>query len=130
MRKKESELSVIVKAKDLGSYLFTVMEKSPKKFRFTFVSRIQNLSLDIVENLYRANFVYVKDKEDLIHITQRKDYQRNAYVDLKLLVFLSLAAKEQGCILPRQYEQISIQSTEVTRLLLAWSRSDQNRYKG
>lgn len=130
MRKKESELSVIVKAKDLGSYLFTVMEKSPKKFRFTFVSRIQNLSLDIVENLYRANFVYVRDKEDEVHITQRKDYQRNAYVDLKLLVFLSLAAKEQGCILPRQYEQISIQSTEVTRLLLAWSRSDQNRYKG
>ena len=71
MRKKESELSVIVKAKDLGSYLFTVMEKSPKKFRFTFVSRIQNLSLDIVENLYRANFVYVKDKEDLIHHTAK-----------------------------------------------------------
>ena len=130
MRKKESELSVIVKAKDLGSYIFTVMDKSPKKFRFTFVSRIQNLSLEILDNLYRANFVYVKDKEDSVHITQRKDYQRNAYVALKLLGFLALAAKEQGCILPKQYEQISIKSTEVTRLLLAWSRSDQNRYKG
>ena len=45
MRKKESELSVIVKVKDLGSYIFTVIDKSLKKFRFTFVSRIQNLKL-------------------------------------------------------------------------------------
>ena len=45
MRKKESDLSVIVKVKDLGSYIFTVIDKSLKKFRFTFVSRIQNLKL-------------------------------------------------------------------------------------
>ena len=42
----------------------------------------------------------------------------------------ALMAKEQGGILAKQYEQISIRSTEVIRLLLAWSRSDQNRYKG
>lgn len=130
MRKKESELSVIVKAKDLVGYIFIVTDKSPKKFRFTFVSRLQNLSLHIVENLYRANMVYVQNGTDAIHITKRKEYQKDAYVDLKLLGYIALIAREQGCILPKQYEQISIQSTEVTRLLIAWSRSDQNRYKG
>ena len=47
----EKELTVIVKAKDLCAYIMTITQKSPKQFRFTFVSRLQNLSLDIVENL-------------------------------------------------------------------------------
>ena len=33
----QSELTVIVKAKDLASYVITVTDKSPKRFRFTLV---------------------------------------------------------------------------------------------
>ena len=50
-----NELSVVTKAKDLCNYLITVTEKSPKKFRFVFVNRMQNLALDIIENIYMAN---------------------------------------------------------------------------
>ena len=129
-KREESELLVIVKAKDLGNYIFTVTDKSPKKFRFSLISRMQNLALSAVENLYRANMVYVKDKTAADKIELRKKYQREAYVDLKMLGYIALMAKEQGGILAKQYEQISIQSTEVIRLLLSWSRSDQNRYGG
>ncbi|MCI9489812.1 MAG: four helix bundle protein [Dorea sp.] len=129
-KRKDSELLVIVKAKDLGNYVFTVTDKSPKKFRFSLISRMQNLALSAVENLYRANMVYVKDKTAADKIELRKKYQREAYVDLKMLGYIALMAKEQGGILAKQYEQISIQSTEVIRLLLSWSRSDQNRYGG
>ncbi len=129
-KREESELLVIVKAKDLGNYIFTITDKSPKKFRFSLISRLQNLALSIIENLYRANMVFVKDSKAADKIEARKKYQREAYVDLKLLSYIALMAKEQGGILAKQYEQISIQSTEVIRLLLAWSRSDQNRYKG
>ena len=55
MQKKQSELTVIMKTKDLCTYVMTVTQKSPKQYRYTFVSRLQNLSLDIIENLYRAN---------------------------------------------------------------------------
>ena len=129
-KRKDSELLVIIKAKDLGNYVFTVTDKSPKKFRFSLISRMQNLALSAVENLYRANMVYVKDKTAADKIELRKKYQREAYVDLKMLGYIALMAKEQGGILAKQYEQISIQSTEVIRLLLSWSRSDQNRYGG
>ena len=129
-KRKDSELLVIVKAKDLGNYVFTVTDKSPKKFRFSLISRLQNLALSMIENLYRANMVFVKDSKAIDKIEVRKKYQREAYVDLKLLGYMALMAKEQGGILAKQYEQISIRSTEVIRLLLAWSRSDQNRYKG
>ena len=56
----QSELAVITKAKDLCSYVMTVTDKSPKRFRFTLVAKLQNYALDIIENLYRANEVFVK----------------------------------------------------------------------
>lgn len=130
MKKRESELYVITKSKDLGNYIFLITEKSPKKFRFTLISRLQNLILSVVENLYRANMIFIKNSNDNKRIAQRKQYQKNAYVDLKVLNYIAWMAREQGCILPKQYEQISIQSSEVIRLLIAWSQSDQNRYKG
>ena len=46
----QSDLIVITKAKELCAYVMTVTQKSPKHFRFTFVTRMQNLSLDVVEN--------------------------------------------------------------------------------
>ena len=45
--------------RDLGNYIYTITDKSPKKFRFTLVSKLQNLSIDVIENLYRANSVYL-----------------------------------------------------------------------
>ena len=59
MEHKQSELTVITKAKDLCSYIMTVTQKSPKQFRFTFTSRLQNLSLNIIEALYCANDTFV-----------------------------------------------------------------------
>ena len=63
--KQPSELTVITKSKDLCSYIMTVTQKSPKHFRYTFVNRLQNLSLDIVEKLIRANEIYVVKHERL-----------------------------------------------------------------
>ena len=45
----QSELMVITKAKGLCGYVLTVTEKSPKRFRFTLVSQMQKLALDITE---------------------------------------------------------------------------------
>ena len=63
MEKKQSELTVIMKAKDLCSYIMTVTQKSPKHFRFTFVTRLQNFSLDIIEHIYRANSVFIRNSD-------------------------------------------------------------------
>ena len=52
MERKQSELQVITKAKDLCSYVMTVTQKSSKHFRYTFVSRLQNLTLSVIEDLY------------------------------------------------------------------------------
>lgn len=59
MSAQQSELSVIVKAKDLCSYIMTITEKSPKRFRFTLVSKLQTYALNTIENLYRSNEVFM-----------------------------------------------------------------------
>ena len=50
MEHMQSELTVITRAKDLCSYIMAVTQKSPRQFRFTFTSRLQNLSLDVIES--------------------------------------------------------------------------------
>ena len=56
---KQGDLSVITKAKEVCSYILTITDKSPKGFRFTLVSRLQNYSLTIIENFILANEIYV-----------------------------------------------------------------------
>lgn len=126
MERKQSELTVITKAKDLCSYIMTVTQKSPKQFRFTFTSRIQNLTLDIIEKLYRANDIFVT-RDNIAAQRERLELQRQALTDLKLLSYFSLLAFEQNCILSKQYEQISRQATECQSLLGAWISSDRKR---
>lgn len=74
MEHKQSKLTVITKAKDLCSYVMTVTQKSPKQFRFTFTSRLQNLSLNVVESLYRANDTFVT-KENPSSREKRLEFQ-------------------------------------------------------
>ncbi len=126
MQKRQSELTVIIKSKDLCSYIMTITQKSPKHFRYTFVSRLQNLALSIIENLYRANDVFVS-KGDLNSIAERLNFQRKAMTDIKILCYFSMLAMEQGCILQKQFEQISKLGTEAQNLLGAWMNSDRKR---
>ncbi len=124
-----SELRVVTAAKNLCSYVLTVTNKSPKSFRFTLVSRLQNLSLDIIENIYKANEVFVQNK-DSQHVQKRLDLQHSALTSVKILAYISLLAREQGCILPKQYEQISKLVHDCQYLLGAWIKSDRTRFDG
>lgn len=51
-------MAVIAKAKDPAGYVFGATRKSPKTLRLSFVPRMQDLMLDVVEQLYRANEVF------------------------------------------------------------------------
>lgn len=124
--KTQSELSVIMKAKDLCSYIMTVTQHSPKHFRYTFVSRLQNLSLDIIEHLYRANTIFIS-RNDASACGKRLEFQHQALTELKLLGYFALLAMEQKCILPKQYEQIARLSSDCQNMLGAWINSDKKR---
>ena len=125
----KNELSVITKAKDLCSYIMTVTDKSPKRFRFTLVSRLQNYALDVIENLIMANETFVS-AGDIGAAEERMSCQRKAMTTLKLLSYMSELAMKQQCILPKQYEQITKQIFDAENMLGAWMNSDRRRYQG
>lgn len=125
--KTKSELQVVTSAKNLCSYVLIATNKSPKTFRFTLVSRLQNLTLDIIENVYRANEIFVQSK-NLQNMQKRLEFQHSALTDIKILTYMALLAREQGCILPKQYEQISKLASDCQYLLGAWIKSDKRYF--
>ena len=50
------EMAVFTHAKKMSEYIFVVTAKSPVKLRWSIVSRLINASVDVIENLYRANY--------------------------------------------------------------------------
>ena len=127
---KKSELSVILKTKDLVNYILTITEKSPKKFRFTMTGRIINLSIEALENLYRANEMQMFLEDATIqkdNQRQRRKYQEEALMNIKLVAFMAEIGSEHKAILPKQYEQISIKTAECQRLIGGWMKSDEKR---
>ena len=123
---EKSELSVITKAKELCSCIMTVTDKSPRRSRFTLVSRMQNYALDVIENIYIANEIYVQTgRRD--QAEKRQAYQQQAQTALRLLGYIAQLPVEQQCILPRQYEQITRQVYDCRNLLGAWMVSDRKR---
>ena len=121
-----NDLVVITAVKKLGAYTVAVTEKSPKKFRGVFVNRMQNYCLDTLECLLEANFIRMDAIENK---TKREELQKEAIVKLKLLGYVSMVAENSGCILKKQYKQISLQLSEAINLIVAWKKSDDERWK-
>ena len=120
MPQKKSELYVLTKAKELSKYVITVTEKSPKKFRFTLVVRLQNYCLDIIENILLANMLHISD-------ARRLEKQKEAGRLLELLGYFSMLCMETECILPNQFENISKLQAECLLFLGKWISSDKKR---
>lgn len=62
-----NDMVVVTKAKNLVKYVFQVTGNSPKKIRFSFVSKIQSISLELIENLYRASEIPYNKKKSTNH---------------------------------------------------------------
>jgi len=126
-RNQPNELTVITRAKDLSKLVYTVTVKSPKQFRFTLSSRMQNLSSDIIADLFYANEVFVGGPDAKAQYLVRMEYQRSARTKLHLLAYYAEFAAEQKAILFRQYELIAEAVFVCLNLVSAWIRSDKNR---
>ncbi len=121
-----NDLMVITVVKKLGAYIIAITEKSPAKFRGVFVNRMQNICLETLELLLRANFVRLESEEKK---KEREEYQKEAIIKLKMLGYISMIAENSKCILSRQYKQISLQIGEAVNLIAAWKKSDDDRWR-
>ena len=112
---RDKEMAVFTAAKKLSEYIFVITEKSPKKFRWSIITRLQNASVDVIENLYRANF----EKS----VEARIEYQKSAMVSLNLVDFFAETARSKNAISLHQTAVIAKQLVECKKLLNGWVRA-------
>ncbi len=125
---KPSELSVVTKARDLADYVLQATEKTPKKFRFSFVTRLHNLCFDVISDIFHANSVYVAGPEAESLLRERRKRQQRAKVNVKLIAYIADMARRNGALTFKQYEVICRLTTDELKLLGAWIKSDKKRF--
>lgn len=113
---KKNELFVMTLVKELSKYIIIVTEGAPKKFRYTLVKRMQNYSLDIIENVHIANSYLPED-------IRRKEHQERAKRILQVLDYFANLAYEVECIKFKQYEEISKKIASSLLYLNKWINS-------
>lgn len=129
--KDREQLLIFKQAQDLCTYIMKSTQNSPKQFRFTFTTRIQNISMDIVRDIYRANNIYVKNIHQVgaSHaISQRLQLQRDAMANIQLLMYFAHLAQQQKALTVKNYEQIATMGSGIKGALVMWIRSDDKRY--
>jgi len=121
------DLLVIKVAKELCLCVFQVTQRSPKSARFTFVSRLQNTALDILESVFLANGCYIGPGGLPQDAQQRRSLQQRAMTRAQLLAYLAEMASTENVILPQQFERIGRLTTSCQRLVGGWIASDRQR---
>ncbi len=116
---RDKEMAVFTHAKKLSEYIFVITEKSPKKYRWSIISRLQNASVELVENLYRANF----ERDEALRIT----FQKCGAVCIKLIDFYAETARKKQAITIRQTAVLAKHIAETEKLLNGWVRSTKRK---
>ena len=111
---KQNKMTVFVKAEYLIEYTFQMTDNTNrygKKHRFTFVDRIQNLSLDIYSKLIKSN---------QLPFSMRKEIQLDAIADMEVLIALIEISLNKEFIDDEQCERWASKVIDVKNLTGAW----------
>lgn len=110
-QERESDLPIFVKWIDFLKWLLSKTEKFPKKVRFTFSNRMNNLALDIVESLVEARY----SRSKFLPLKQTN-------LNLEKLRILFRIAYESRFLSHEAYEYGVRKMNEVGRMLGGWMK--------
>lgn len=117
VKAKNEELIVIKMAKEFSCFIFKATQDAPKKFRFSLISKMQNLSLEMIGSLYKANDTFIdgrllRDLDKSIEGTRKKKLKLKSksvdteHIENKLLTLqLTRATKFDSIIRERVNNQ-------------------------
>lgn len=94
-------------------WLFPVTEKFPKRARFTFADRINNLALDLVEDLVEAR--YTRNKSQVL---------KRANLRLEKIRVLLRLSHQQRFLSHRAFEHAMRSVDETGRMLGGWIKQE------
>ncbi len=126
-RDKLPEMEVITEAKKLEKHtlILTSNEKRyPKKYRITFVNRIQAEALDVTGDLMEANDLLLNDDTER---ELRFRAQRSALRNCRRLIHHIEISHEMGMIDAGSFEYWARLANNVRNMAAAWYQSDKKR---
>ncbi len=122
---KQEDLQVITKAKALVKHTFVLtsnLNRYPKKYRYSLVPRIQDVSMDIYENLMEANRTNVNS--DKVH---RLQLQTDAVTSCdKLMNYIDLSL-DLDLLSYKSADYWSKMVSDIKHMTLAWRTKDRTR---
>ena len=121
----ETDLKVILKAKELAKHTFQVTSncrRYPKKYRFSLVDRMQHKAMDIYEMLLEANRTDLKH-----HAGERAELQTKAITKCDELLFYIELSHELNIIDMNSMEYWSKQVADIKHMAIAWRTKDKAR---
>jgi len=122
----QSEFVIITKAKDLvkHTFLMTNERRFPKKYRFTIVNRLHDLTLDIFQHIQEANELDLSDPQEY---RERRYEQKKALTKCKTVLFLIELSFESGLISTEQCAAWSKYVLDVKYMTAKWRKQDRER---
>lgn len=126
-QREETELAVITKANELTAYTIKICsnEKNfPKRYRWCITSKIVESSINIGNNIIKANSIYVQSAEDL---AARSRYQKEALIETYALLNMISIAYETFGIESDRVKYWTQLVNSVQTLIRNWRKSDANR---
>ena len=121
----ETELKVILKAKDLAEHTLRVTStcnRYPKKYRFSLVDKMQNKALGIYEYLYEANRTDLKNFKK-----ERSELQTKAITNCDELLFYIELSMKLNIISMESMEYWSKMVSDIKHMAIAWRTKDKGR---
>lgn len=109
-------MKVFEKARQLIDYTMTItdnLKRFPKKARFTFVDRMQNMTLDIYKKLAKANEM---------PISKRKEVQIDVLSEINVFLALVEISHSRGYINAKTMETWTKKTMDVKYLTAAWMK--------
>ena len=103
---------------DFSKWLLDKTEKFPKKARFTFSNRIDNLTLDIIEGIIEARYS-----------RQKKDILRRIDLHMEKLRVLLRMCHDFRYLDHNGYEFASKKINEAGKMVGGWRKQQENKRK-
>ena len=126
-QKPTQEFAIITKAKDLVKHTFmmTSERRFPKKYRFTIVNRLHDLTLDIFQHIQEANELDLTDPQEY---RERRYEQKKALTECKTVLFLIELSFEKELISSEQCAEWTRHVMNVKNMTAKWRKQDRERF--
>ena len=101
---------------DFSKWLLNKTEKFPKKVRFTFSNRINNMTLDVIEGIIEAR--YSKKKKDVL---------RRIDLNMEKLQILLRMCRDLEHLDNKGYEFASRKISEAGKMIGGWRKQQKDK---